>query len=151
MTGRVRSRPCAPTSPVGGPAHLLLSEISFAVAPTFPVGGPAHLLLLEISFVGAPASPAGGPARLFLSEISFAGAPTSPAACDGAVQTGKENQRSSELDADFLFRFAERRRFELLIPFWSIHAFQACLLSHSSISPELPCNTDRATNIRIIC
>ena len=80
-----------------------------------------------------------------------AGAPTSPAACGGAVQTGKENQRSSELDADFLFRFAERRRFELLIPFWSIHAFQACLLSHSSISPELPCNTDRTANIRIIC
>lgn len=80
-----------------------------------------------------------------------AGAPTSPAACGGAVQTEKENQRSSELDADFLFRFAERRRFELLIPFWSIHAFQACLLSHSSISPELPCNTDRAANIRIIC
>lgn len=98
-----------------------------------------------------PTSPVGGPARLLLSEISFAGAPTSPAACGGAVQTGKENQRSSELDADFLFRFAERRRFELLIPFWSIHAFQACLLSHSSISPELPCNTDRAANIRIIC
>ena len=32
-----------------------------------------------------------------------AGAPTSPAACGGAVQTEKENQRSSELDADFLF------------------------------------------------
>lgn len=130
MTGRVRRRSCAPTSPVGGPARLLLSGISS---------------------VGAPSSPAGGPARLLLSEISFAGAPTSPAACGGAVQTGKENQRSSELDADFLFRFAERRRFELLIPFWSIHAFQACLLSHSSISPELPCNTDRVANIRIIC
>ena len=100
MTGRVRRRSCsspslrdfvagAPTSPVGGPAHLLLSEISFAVAPTFPVGGPAHLLLLVISFVGAPTSPVGGPARLLLSEISFAGAPTSPAACGGAVQTGK--------------------------------------------------------------
>ena len=69
----------------------------------------------------------------------------------GRCKPEKENQRSSELDADFLFRFAERRRFELLIPFWSIHAFQACLLSHSSISPELPCNTDRAANIRIIC
>lgn len=69
----------------------------------------------------------------------------------GGANRKKENQRSSELDADFLFRFAERRRFELLIPFWSIHAFQACLLSHSSISPELPCNTDRAANIRIIC
>lgn len=68
MTGRVRRRSCAPASPVGGPARLLLSEISSAVAPTSPVSGPAHLLL---------------------SEISFAGAPTSPAACGGAVQTGK--------------------------------------------------------------
>ena len=140
-----------PTSPAGGPAHLLLSEISSAVVPTSPVGGPARLLLSEISSVVAPSSPVGGPARLLLSGISFAGAPTSPAACGGAVLTGKENQRSSELDADFLFRLAERRRFELLIPFWSIHAFQACLLSHSSISPELPCNTDRTANIRIIC
>ena len=36
--------------------------------------------------------------------------------------------------------FAERPRFELGIPFWSIHAFQACLLSHSSISPMWPKN-----------
>ena len=141
MTGRVRRRSCAPPS---------LRDF-VAVAQASPVGGPAHLLLSGISSAGAPTSPVGGPARLLLSEISSAGAPTSPAACGGAVQTGKENQRSSELDADFLFRFAERRRFELLIPFWSIHAFQACLLSHSSISPELPCNTDRSANIRIIC
>lgn len=79
MTGRVRRRP----------AHLLFSEISFAVVPTSSVGGPARLLLLEISFAGAPIFPVGGPARLLLSEISFAGAPTSPAACGGAVQTGK--------------------------------------------------------------
>ena len=32
--------------------------------------------------------------------------------------------------------FAERARFELAIPFWGTHAFQACLFSHSSISPE---------------
>ena len=31
--------------------------------------------------------------------------------------------------------FAERARFELAIPFWGTHAFQACLFSHSSISP----------------
>ena len=30
---------------------------------------------------------------------------------------------------------AERPRFELGIPFWGIHAFQACLFSHSSIAP----------------
>ena len=162
MIGRVRRRP----------AHLLLSEITFAGAPTSSVGGPARLLLSEISFAGAPASPVGGPARLLLSWISSAVVPASPVGgprasfspgfrslalrhlpppAAGRCKPEKENQRSSELDADFLFRFAERRRFELLIPFWSIHAFQACLLSHSSISPELPCNTDRAANIRIIC
>ena len=32
--------------------------------------------------------------------------------------------------------FAERGGFEPPILFWSIHAFQACLLSHSSISPN---------------
>lgn len=100
MTGRVRRRSRAPpslgdfvagapTSPAGGPAHLLLSEISFAGAPTSPVGGPARLLLSGISFAVAPTSPVGGPAHLLLSEISSAGAPTSPAACGGAVQTGK--------------------------------------------------------------
>ncbi len=31
---------------------------------------------------------------------------------------------------------AERARFELAIRFWRTHAFQACLFSHSSISPE---------------
>ena len=30
---------------------------------------------------------------------------------------------------------AERTRFELVIPFRSIHAFQACLFNHSSTSP----------------
>ena len=30
---------------------------------------------------------------------------------------------------------AERARFELAIPFGGTHAFQACLFSHSSISP----------------
>ena len=141
MTGRVRRRP----------AHLLLSEISFAVAPASPVGGPARLLLSGISFAVAPTFPVGGPAHLLLSEISSLALRHLPPPAAGRCKPEKENQRSSELDADFLFRFAERRRFELLIPFWSIHAFQACLLSHSSISPELPCNTDRAANIRIIC
>ena len=100
MIGRVRRRPrappslrdfvaVAPTSPVGGPARLLLSGISSAGVPTSPAGGPAHLLLLEISFAVAPTSPVGGPAHLLLSGISFAGASTSPAACGGAVQTEK--------------------------------------------------------------
>ena len=39
--------------------------------------------------------------------------------------------------------FAERARFELAIPFWGTHAFQACLFSHSSISPiRIPRNRD---------
>ena len=39
--------------------------------------------------------------------------------------------------------FAERARFELAIPFWGTHAFQACLFSHSSISPiRIPGNRD---------
>lgn len=69
----------------------------------------------------------------------------------GGANRKKKISVQVNLTLIFFFRFAERRRFELLIPFWSIHAFQACLLSHSSISPELPCNTDRTTNIRIIC
>ena len=36
-------------------------------------------------------------------------------------------------------QFAEKPGFEPGIPFWGIHAFQACLLSHSSISPEWDC------------
>ena len=34
-----------------------------------------------------------------------------------------------------LNNFAERRGFEPRKPFWSLHAFQACLFNHSSISP----------------
>ena len=36
---------------------------------------------------------------------------------------------------DILFSSAERRGFEPRIPFRGIHAFQACLFNHSSISP----------------
>ena len=35
----------------------------------------------------------------------------------------------------FSVLIAERPRFELGIRFWRIHAFQACLFSHSSIAP----------------
>ena len=35
-----------------------------------------------------------------------------------------------------LNNFAERRGFEPRKPFWSLHAFQACLFNHSSISPS---------------
>ena len=33
--------------------------------------------------------------------------------------------------------FAEREGFEPPVPFWSTHAFQACQISHSCISPVL--------------
>ena len=35
----------------------------------------------------------------------------------------------------FLNYMAERAGFEPAIPFWSIHAFQACALSRSATSP----------------
>ena len=35
----------------------------------------------------------------------------------------------------FCFSFAERRGFEPRKHFWRLHAFQACLFNHSSISP----------------
>lgn len=149
-----RKRSCRENSAAAvgpGTGDSYLSGKRTFLRTNFWVGGAANLLLSEISFAGAPTSPVGGPAHFLLSEISSLALRHLPPPAAGRCKPEKENQRSSELDADFLFRFAERRRFELLIPFWSIHAFQACLLSHSSISPELPCNTDRAANIRIIC
>ena len=38
---------------------------------------------------------------------------------------------------------AERGGFEPPIRFWRIHAFQACLLSHSSISPLSSCKSTK--------
>ena len=32
-------------------------------------------------------------------------------------------------------KLAEREGFEPSIPFWSMHAFQACAFNHSAISP----------------
>ena len=47
-----------------------------------------------------------------------------------------------------ILNLAERRGFEPRIPFRSIHAFQACLFNHSSISPiyaflEIGCKLQR--------
>ena len=36
---------------------------------------------------------------------------------------------------EFTLLVAERKGFEPLIPFWSIHTFQACSFDHSDISP----------------
>ena len=46
-------------------------------------------------------------------------------------QMPKSNQTTFPLN-----NFAERRGFEPRKPFWSLHAFQACLFNHSSISPS---------------
>ena len=46
-----------------------------------------------------------------------------------------------KLLSQFCFKgFAEKAGFEPAIRFWRIHAFQACLFNHSSISPskEIP-------------
>ena len=53
------------------------------------------------------------------------------------------DENSQLLSQPAAFLFAERARFELAIPFWGTHAFQACLFSHSSISPiRIPGNRD---------
>ena len=62
------------------------------------------------------------------------GAPQLLAAYAARFGQGDSDEQARR-DAPSFMTFAERRRFELLIPFRGIHAFQACLLSHSSISP----------------
>ena len=42
---------------------------------------------------------------------------------------------------------AERQGFEPRIPFWSIHAFQACLFNHSSISPWLIAKKEKQESV----
>lgn len=46
--------------------------------------------------------------------------------------------------------YAERGGFEPPIRFWRIHAFQACLLSHSSISPQL-CALNCGAKVCFLC
>ena len=45
----------------------------------------------------------------------------------------------ASLDSAVEKSFAERGGFEPPKPFWSLHAFQACLFNHSSISPSSEC------------
>ena len=49
----------------------------------------------------------------------------------------------------FVKIFAERGGFEPPKPFWSLHAFQACLFNHSSISPssQLACKKKLALRV----
>jgi hypothetical protein len=74
-------------------------------------------------------------------------APTSLPACGGAMQNTKKNgARVNSAPVSFLC-FAEREGFEPSIRFWRTHAFQACLFSHSSISPwECKCSVFLGNN-----
>ena len=45
----------------------------------------------------------------------------------------------ASLDSSVCKSIAERGGFEPPKPFWSLHAFQACLFNHSSISPSSEC------------
>ena len=51
--------------------------------------------------------------------------------------------KESCMSFDLQDSFAERGGFEPPIRFWRIHAFQACLLSHSSISPLSSCKSTK--------
>ena len=80
----------------------------------------------------APCSDVGFGLRLALQF------PRNPTSCRWHLVQSK-NQISLLKQAwtdKFVFYFAERRGFEPRKPFWSLHAFQACLFNHSSISPR---------------
>ena len=66
--------------------------------------------------------------------------------CFKGESRGLSTKKSCQMAANF----AERPRFELGIRFWRIHAFQACLLSHSSISP-VPLGLKRGTKVEKFC
>lgn len=142
MIGRVRRRSRAPPS-LGGFVRWC-SDISCRRSCAPPSLGDFVRWRSGISRRWSCAPPSLGDFVRYRSDISRR-------LRRGGANRKKKISVQVNLTLIFFFRLAERRRFELLIPFWSIHAFQACLLSHSSISPELPCNTDRAANIRIIC
>ena len=163
MTGRVRRRSCAP--PSLRDFVRCCSDISCR-RPCAPLSLRDFVRCRsDISRRRPRAPPSLGDFVRWRSDISRRRSCTPPSLRDfvrcrsdisrrlrrGGANRKKKISVQVNLTLIFFFRFAERRRFELLIPFWSIHAFQACLLSHSSISPELPYNTDRAANIRIIC
>ena len=67
-----------------------------------------------------------------------------PAPYESKLSTGPKPKTAGCFRNQLPFHcLAERARFELAIPFWGTHAFQACLFSHSSISPiRIPGNRD---------
>ena len=106
----------------------------------------SHLLLLAGGALAkqrlSRSCAAGGPLFLFLAVA------LQEQALDGYGQKQKRIAFAMRLLDNLCF--AERGRFELPIPFWGIHAFQACLLSHSSISPITPFHRKRSANIQKI-
>ena len=97
-------------------------------------GGETEIPSLRSGISYAPAGPLklGMASRAFGPQVLYVGRPLRKQAFDGP-----DYKKAPQQSCDAILQFAERPRFELGIPFWSIHAFQACLLSHSSISPDL--------------
>ena len=56
----------------------------------------------------------------------------------------------ANLNSSVCKSLAERGGFEPPKPFWSLHAFQACLFNHSSISPSSLCLTFRLFSKNIV-
>ena len=70
----------------------------------------------------------------------FARPPRIPTVCRRhPVQNSFIVFAQASLDSAVEKSFAERGGFEPPKPFWSLHAFQACLFNHSSISPSSEC------------
>ena len=83
---------------------------------------------------GLPAGPDNQKQPTTFGRSGFFAAPSSRE----QARLGRNDKKAQRICAGLLLD-AERARFELAIPFWGTHAFQACLFSHSSISPiELP-------------
>gem|GEM_PF-6476271 len=81
-----------------------------------------------------PGSPRAMLRPMRLRLFFYAGKPARKLAFRQVFQHKKNAAQSAA--SGIALRSAERSGFEPEIPFWGIHAFQACLLSHSSISPD---------------
>ena len=80
----------------------------------------------------------------------FARPPRIPTVCRRhPVQNSFIVFAQASLDSAVEKSFAERGGFEPPKPFWSLHAFQACLFNHSSISPssQLACKKKLALRV----
>ena len=59
------------------------------------------------------------------------------------IRFNNKNNQARAFSQYFTLIIAERTGFEPAIHFWCIHAFQACLFSHSSTSPICPFKCQR--------